>query len=95
MQKLENVHLQLLERTEGVYKHLDKNARKESPPAVSSQILKGDDTALTVTLSQLVSKGVAFHHAGLGPSSREIIEQSFKEGIIKLLVATPTLAARG
>jgi helicase len=76
---------------EGVYKHLDKNARKMAA-AVSSQILKGDDTALTVTLSQLVSKGVAFHHAGLGPSSREIIEQSFKEGIIKLLVATPTLA---
>ena len=60
----------------------------------SSQIRsKGDDTELTRNLCQLISKGVAFHHAGLGPSSREIVEESFKAGIIKVLTATPTLAA--
>jgi helicase len=40
-----------------------------------------------------VSKGVAFHHAGLGPSSRKLVEDAFKNGTIKVLAATPTLAA--
>ena len=37
--------------------------------------------------------GVAFHHAGLSYRLREIVESSFKEGKIKLITATPTLAA--
>jgi helicase len=44
-------------------------------------------------LAKLASKGVAFHHAGLAPSSRELVESSFRKGVIKLLTATPTLAA--
>jgi helicase len=78
---------------EGVYRRLDKTA-KELAAGVSSEILdRGDDSELTKTLAQLVAKGVAFHHAGLGPSSRKIVEESFKKGVIKLLAATPTLAA--
>src|SRR5205085_11791847 len=53
----------------------------------------GDDTELTRTLSQVIAKGVGFHHAGLRQTSREIVEESFKSGIIKILNATPTLAA--
>lgn len=78
---------------EGVYRRLDK-ATKELATSASAEIInKGDDTELTKTLAQLVGKGVAFHHAGLGPSSRKIVEDSFKNGVIKLLAATPTLAA--
>jgi helicase len=78
---------------EGVYRRLDK-ATKELASNASAEILaKGDDSELTKTLAQLVAKGVAFHHAGLGPSSRKIVEDSFKKGVIKLLTATPTLAA--
>lgn len=78
---------------EGVYRRLDK-AAKELATSASAEILnKGDDTELTKTLAQLVGKGVAFHHAGLGPSSRKIVEDSFKNGVVKLLAATPTLAA--
>ena len=78
---------------EAVYRSLDKSAQQRAFE-LSSQILsKGDDTELTRNLSHLISKGVAFHHAGLGPSSRAIVEESFKKGIIKLLTATPTLAA--
>ncbi len=44
-------------------------------------------------LANCVLKGSAFHHAGLPHSHRTLIEDSFKEGYIKILCATPTLAA--
>src|SRR5581483_5319145 len=78
---------------EGVYNHLDKQTKELAAKASSEILGRGDDSELTKTLSQMVAKGVAFHHAGLGPSSREIVEDSFKKGIIKVLAATPTLAA--
>lgn len=78
---------------EGVYKQLNKTARELAAKTSYEILSRGDDTEITKTLSQLVSKGVAFHHAGLAPSSREIVESSFRKGVIKLLTATPTLAA--
>jgi helicase len=56
-------------------------------------ITEGDDTELTKNLASVVGNGVAFHHAGLSSASRKIVEDSFKEGLIKVLTATPTLAA--
>ena len=78
---------------EGVYKLLDKAARELAVKTSSEILTRGDDSEITKTLAKLVSKGVAFHHAGLAPSSREIVESSFRKGVIKLLTATPTLAA--
>lgn len=78
---------------EGVYRRLDKTTKELAANASAEILNKGDDSELTKTLAQMVSKGVAFHHAGLGPSSRKIVEDSFKSGVIKLLAATPTLAA--
>jgi len=37
--------------------------------------------------------GVAFHNAGLSSEQRRLVENGFKERIIKCIVATPTLAA--
>lgn len=71
-------------------------SRKEATMAaeVSSKLLKkGDDTDLTKTLVKLVSKGVAFHHAGLSHQCREVVETAYTKGIVKLIVATPTLAS--
>ncbi len=45
------------------------------------------------SLSNLVSKGVAFHHAGLLSKQRTVIEDLFRDNKIKLISATPTLAA--
>jgi helicase len=43
-------------------------------------------------LSQCVFHGTAFHHAGLTMKQRELIEDNFREGKIKVICATPTLA---
>jgi helicase len=40
----------------------------------------------------LVKCGTAFHHAGLGGGHRRVIEDLFRQGKIKILTATPTLA---
>lgn len=44
-------------------------------------------------LSKNVLMGSAFHHAGLVYKQRELIENNFKKGNIKIIFATPTLAA--
>ncbi|MFW5902885.1 MAG: DEAD/DEAH box helicase, partial [archaeon] len=44
-------------------------------------------------LSKIVEKGSAFHHAGLVRKQRNAIEEAFKKGLVKIIVATPTLAA--
>lgn len=44
-------------------------------------------------LARCIKGGTAFHHAGLTQKQREIIEDSFREGIIKIICCTPTLAA--
>jgi helicase len=76
-----------------VLKSLDKSS-KLSAQKIGVEILKqGDDTELNRTLSNTVTKGVGFHHAGLGLKSRQIVEDAFRKGIIKILFATPTLAA--
>jgi helicase len=76
-----------------VSKILDKSS-KLSAQKIGAEILKqGDDTELNRTLSSTVTKGVGFHHAGLGLKSRQIVEDAFRKGIIKILFATPTLAA--
>ena len=44
-------------------------------------------------LAFCVRKGIAFHHAGLAGKQREIIEDEFRNGTIKIICCTPTLAA--
>jgi helicase len=66
---------------------------KRALTSVAEQILAtGEKTRISEHLAQLVQQGVAFHHAGLGGSHRRIIENVFREGKIKVLTATPTLA---
>lgn len=43
-------------------------------------------------LSKLISRGVAFHHAGLSSVARSIVEEAFLKKTIKVVYATPTLA---
>jgi len=52
----------------------------------------GEKTRISELLAELVKRGTAFHHAGLGSGHRRLIENAFREGKIKVLTATPTLA---
>lgn len=74
-----------------------KFLQKENNPKlenISQRLLDdNENTELVKTLSLLVKKGVAFHHAGLNQKCREVIETEFRNGNIKLLSSTPTLAA--
>lgn len=44
-------------------------------------------------LAACVAQGAAFHHAGLAREERRIVEAGFREGEIKVIASTPTLAA--
>jgi superfamily II RNA helicase len=44
------------------------------------------------TITELLEKGIAFHHSGLIPVLKEIIEILFSRGYVKLLFATETFA---
>jgi len=58
-------------------------------------IIEGDanSTSLGRKLSACVKCGMAFHNAGLTYKQRHYIEENFRSGNIKCIVATPTLAA--
>ena len=43
-------------------------------------------------LSELLQRGIAFHHSGLLPLLKEIIEVLFAKGLVKVLFATETFA---
>lgn len=56
--------------------------------------LGGDEpTTVEGRLGKCVRDGVAFHHAGLNNAQRVAVERAFKSGLLKVIVATPTLAA--
>jgi len=50
-------------------------------------------TKICRKLAESVAHGVAFHHAGLKPKQRDLIEKNFKGNLIKVICSTPTLAA--
>jgi helicase len=61
---------------------------------ISERILStGEKTRLSEALAMQVAGGAGFHHAGLAGIHRGIVEDAFREGRIKVLAATPTLAA--
>lgn len=43
-------------------------------------------------LAKCAARGVVFHHAGLAQKQREIIEDEFRKGTIRIIACTPTLA---
>ncbi len=52
----------------------------------------GERTRISDLLADLLKHGAAFHHAGLSGGHRRLLEDAFREGKVKVLMATPTLA---
>ncbi|MFH2021336.1 MAG: DEAD/DEAH box helicase [archaeon] len=72
---------------------LDNNQRKHVIE-MANKLITGDFRSLESIqrLKMALSKGIAFHHAGLLPKAKELVELLFAEGIIKVLYATETFA---
>ncbi|PSQ17114.1 ski2-like helicase [Halobacteriales archaeon QS_8_69_26] len=51
------------------------------------------DTETSEDLASAVESGGAFHHAGLAREHRSLVEDAFRDRLIKVVAATPTLAA--
>jgi len=78
---------------QSVSRLLDPKEREKLDEIAEKIVTLGEKTSLAERLAKAIRKGVAFHHAGLKPEHRKLIENNFKENYIKCVCATPTLAA--
>ena len=78
---------------DAIFRILEKKEISKLEKTSKKLLSENEHTELVKTLALLVKKGVAFHHAGLNQKCRETIETEFRNGTIKLLSSTPTLAA--
>jgi len=60
---------------------------------VAAEIREVSDTDTSDDLADAVAEGAAFHHAGLARDHRSLVEDAFRDRLIKTVCATPTLAA--
>ncbi|MFC5367621.1 ATP-dependent DNA helicase [Salinirubrum litoreum] len=60
---------------------------------LAEEIRQVSDADTSDDLADVVAKGSAFHHAGLASEHRSLVEQAFRDRLIKVVSATPTLAA--
>lgn len=67
--------------------------RSKELEELSEKVLKAlsNPTKQCQRLASCIKNGVAFHHAGLVAKQRELIEENFRNGTIKIICATPTL----
>jgi helicase len=84
--------------TESLAVKYSKDMSKISSPDLSDDeitILEGESesTSLGKKLASCAKCGMAFHNAGLTYQQRRFVEDGFKSGRIKCIIATPTLAA--
>ncbi|OVE83469.1 ATP-dependent DNA helicase [Natronolimnobius baerhuensis] len=60
---------------------------------LAEQIRDDSDTETSADLAESVERGSAFHHAGLSSTQRSLVEDAFRDRLLKVISATPTLAA--
>ena len=74
-------------------RQLSAEERRAVSEASRRILTSGEETSLSRLLAEVVAKGSAFHHAGLEAEHRRIVEDYYRARALKLLAATPTLAA--
>ncbi|SDR28758.1 ATP-dependent DNA helicase [Natronobacterium texcoconense] len=60
---------------------------------LADEIRDDSDTETSKDLADCVERGSAFHHAGLSSTQRSLVEDAFRDRLLKVISATPTLAA--
>ncbi|NKE34654.1 ATP-dependent DNA helicase [Natronococcus sp. JC468] len=60
---------------------------------LAAEIREDSDTETSADLADCVERGSAFHHAGLSSTQRSLVEDAFRDRLLKAISATPTLAA--
>lgn len=76
-----------------VNQHLSKHDKDLLNHLADRVLHAGEQTRFSTLLADLIRNGVAFHHAGLAAPHRKLIEDGFRRKRIKVITATPTLAA--
>ncbi len=66
---------------------------KEIENPYAKEVKEVIEGSLANKLYTYMKRGVAFHHAGLTNEARVIVEEAFRKGYLRVIVATPTLAA--
>jgi len=66
---------------------------RERLAETAAEIREVSDTETSDDLADAVAKGAAFHHAGLASGHRSLVEEAFRDRLLKVVSATPTLAA--
>ncbi|MCI4359338.1 MAG: DEAD/DEAH box helicase [Thermoplasmata archaeon] len=68
-----------------------RTAAREAAEALGA--LGEEETEGIRRLSALLPNGIGFHNASLTNSERRVVERAFRDRVVRVLVATPTLAA--
>ncbi len=96
------VFMNARKRAESMAKKMAELTSKTIPSAQKTQLAKIAQEALEAlespteqcaSLAESIKQASAFHHAGLVGKQRELVEENFRNGKIRILCATPTLAA--
>jgi helicase len=66
---------------------------KEKLSLIAAEVRESSEVDTAQKLALCIENGSAFHHAGLISEQRKLTEVGFRNGIIKVISATPTLAA--
>jgi helicase len=80
-------------RLTGTTERFLSGEEREALAAVADEIRDVSDTETSDDLADAVEKGAAFHHAGLAREHRSLVEDAFRDRLLKVVSATPTLAA--
>lgn len=75
-----------------LYRMLIQMGDNYTDPSLTLPITRPKTTG-EIDLDKCLKRGVAWHHAGLSQEARSYIERAFREGKIRCLCATTTLAA--